>query len=508
MMCETRDNQRAMEAHHCLETHLKLGLDPYAAIGLTENPFLVHALSPDERGERLMVGRDHDLLKVAQRLHKHGKITCLDGHVGVGKTSLVNVAAFKCFKAYLAGETPQLLIPSVVSYQLKRDGNVEQFCTEVFQGVAQTLLKYADYLKHFDIPGGLQLPHVNAWLNSPIVQHLNGQAGLAFSAGVPGVAQVSAKGGLSEAAQINQSAGFAQSGFDAMVRAWLNEVFAVQGNGGVVCIIDNIELLETGVVARRMLEALRDKLFTTNGLRWVFCGANGVIHSLAASPRLTAFLSTPIIEVHNIHPASLPELITARLDEFSTDPERAEDDLPVEIEDLKHLYMLVNSNLRDLLALADEYCEFCATAGKPLRTKESKSVKFEKWLHKATFDRYSDLQSRISGNAWAVLDIAMSKQFGGTFGAGDYNSFNQNSTVMFEKSTFSKWLRELVKLGLLSKSIDEDQGEDDGFTRDVYSVTAKGALVEYARRKKNESYSIAPPAVDWMRRVHGAALKG
>ncbi len=449
-----------------------------------------------------MVGRDDDLQQVATRLHKHGKITCLDGHVGVGKTSLVNVAAFKCFKAYLAGETPQLLIPSINSYQLKKDGNVDQFCTEVFQGVAQTLLKYAEYLSQYDLPNGPQLPHLNAWLNSPVVQHLNGQAGAGISAGIPGFANVSLKSGISEAAQINQSVGFAQSGFDAMVRQWLNEIFAIQGNGGVVCIIDNIELLETGVSARRTLEALRDKLFTVNGLRWVFCGANGVIHSLATSPRLTAFLSTPIIEVSNIHPTSLPELITARLAEFSTDPKRAEEDLPVGVEDLKHLYMIVNSNLRDLLALADEYCEFCAMAGKPIRTKESKSAKFEKWLHKATFDRYSALQSRMSANAWAVLDIAMSKQFGGTFGAGDYNSFNQNSTISFERSTFSKWLRELVKLGLLTKSIDDEQGEDDGFSRDVYSVTAKGALVEYARRKKNETYSITPPAADWMRRVH------
>lgn len=480
---------------------MKFGLDPYAAIGLTENPFLVHALSPDERGERLLVGRDDDIRLVAQRLHKHGKITCLDGHVGVGKTSLVNVAAFQCFKAYLAGETPQLLIPSLMSYQLKKDGNVDQFCTEIFQGVAQTLLTYASHLKHFDLPSGLSLPHLNAWLNSPMVEHLNAKGGVGFSVGVPGVAQVSGKGELGTNSQVNQSVGFAQSGFDAMIRQWLDQIFAVQGNGGVVCVIDNVELLETGVTARRMLEALRDKLFTVNGLRWVFCGANGVIHSLAASPRLTAFLSTPVINVANLHPSTIPSLIRARLNEFSTDPAKAEDDLPIDMEDLKYLYFLVNSNLRDLLALADEFCEYCATSGQPLRLKERKQAKFEKWLQKATVDRYQALASRISPNAWAVLDIAMSKQFEGTFGAGDYSSFNQNSTVSFEKSTFSKWLRELVKLGLLSKSLDEEQGDDEGFARDVFTVTAKGALVQYARRKRNETYSIAAP-VEWMRRVH------
>jgi hypothetical protein len=202
----------------------------------------------------------------------------------VGKTSLVNVAAFQCFKAYLSGETPQLLIPSIVSFQLKKDGNVDDFCTEVFQGVAQTLLRYATELRHFDLPAGLLLPHLNAWLNSPVVQHLNVNGGAALSIGIPSVVQVTAKGGAATASQVNQSVGFSQSGFDSLVRQWLNEIFSVQGNGGVVCIIDNIELLETGVSARRMLEALRDKLFTVNGLRWVFCGANGVIHSLRRFP--------------------------------------------------------------------------------------------------------------------------------------------------------------------------------------------------------------------------------
>lgn len=483
---------------------MKIGLDPYASIGLTENPFLVHALSPDERGERLMVGRDDDLHKVALRLHKHGKITCLDGHVGVGKTSLVNVAAFKCFRAYLAGQTPQLLIPSINSYQIQKDGSVDQFCTEVFQGVAQTLIKYGEYLRHHESGANLKIPQLAAWLNSPVVQHLNGQAGVNFGISIPGVLKAGVQTGVSEAGQVNQSAGFSQSGFEVMVRQWLNEIFAEKGNGGVVCIIDNIELLETGVSARRTLEALRDKLFTVNGLRWVFCGANGVIHSLAASPRLTAFLSTPIIDVANIHPSSLSDLFRARLAEFSTDSKKAEEELPIELEDLKHLYMIVNSNLRDLLALADEYCEYCVTSGKPIRAKEGKSVRFEKWLHKATVDRYTAIQSRMSSNAWAVLDIAMSKQFCGTFGAGDYNSFNQNSTVTFKQDTFSKWLRDLVRLGLLTKSIDDEQGDDDAFKRDVYSVTAKGALVHYARRKTSDNFSISPPAVDWMRRVHGS----
>jgi hypothetical protein len=475
--------------------------DIYASLGLIENPFGILALSPNEKGERLMVGRDDDLHIVGRRLHKHGKITCLDGHVGVGKTSLVNVAAHKCFKAYLSGETPQLLIPSIDSYQLKKDGNVEQFIQEVFQGIAQTLLKNAETLKQqYDLTKEARTLHqLDAWLNSPVVQHLNDNFGVGASIGAPGFAQISINSGATKAGQLNQSAGFAQNGFETLVRQLLDEIFSDQGNGGVVCIIDNIELLETGPVARRMLESLRDKLFNVRGLRWVFCGANGVIHSLASSPRLTAYLSTPL-DIANIQPSALPNLIRARLAEFSTNVVKAEEDLPIEIEDLKDLYLLVNSNLRDLLGLADQFCEYCADTKIPKNSQE-KQTRFKKWLNKVTVDKYKNLQSRISEKAWAVLDIAMSQQFNGTFGAADYSSFNSNSTESFKNNTFSKWIRDLVKLGLLSKSFDDEQSEDDGFKRDVYSVTANGALVHYARRMNKESYSLLQP-IEWIRSVH------
>lgn len=484
---------------------MKLGFDPYASIGLTENPFAPHALRPDELGKRLLVGRDDEVSLVATRLHKNGKITCLDGHVGVGKTSLVNVAAYECFKAYLDGDTNQLLIPSVVSFQLKSNGNIDQFCTEVFQGVAQTLVHYHEYIRDYDTKG-ISLPQVSAWLNSPIVEHLNKSenSGFRFSAGI---ASVSGNGGESSSQQVNQSVGFLQSGFDVLIKTLLNEIFTVQGNGGVVCVIDNVELLENGEDARKMLEALRDKLFNVNGLRWVFCGANGVIHSLAASPRLTAFLNTPVIHVANVKSSAIIPLVRARLHEYSSSPEEVERELPVALEDLELLYRIVNSNLRDLLGLADEFCEYSVQSGRPLRVNSTRKEKFQKWLEKATAERYDSLSSRISQNAWVVLDVAMSNLFQGTFGAADYSSFNQHSTVSFVEATFKKWLSQLIKLGLISKELDEgrnnqnDDSDVDGFSRDVFSVTAKGALVHYARRKRRENFSVADDP-DWMRPIH------
>lgn len=474
-------------------------LDCYAHYGLTENPFMVHALRADKMGRTLMVGRDDQVNLVAQRLHKHGKITCLDGHVGVGKTSLVNVAAFECFNAFLNGETPQLLIPLNDSFQLTKDEDVNEFCAKVFRKVANGLLSQRQHLSAYSLPESA-MEHVNAWLNSPVIQHLNEVIGGAVSVGVPGLFSATVKSDAGASNQLNTSSGFTQEGLEQLVKKLLDEIFSVQGNGGVICVIDNLELLETGANARRVLEGLRDRLFNVNGLRWVFCGANGVIHSLAASPRIGSFLNTPIIDVQNIKTTDIEELVRARLKMFSSDEAKAEENLPIRLADISTLYTIVNRNLRDLLHYADAYCEHQFNIHKSSLTELQKQTRFDKWLHKITVDSYSNLSSRIPADAWAVLDIAMSDAFKGTFGLGDYGSFNANSKIAIAQSTFSKRLRDLIKMGLISKAIEDNISDDDGFKRDVCTVTAKGALVYYARLIRNETHSIAD--VTWLRRVH------
>lgn len=477
----------------------KLFLDSYAAYGLEKSPFLVQALGADKQGERLLIGRDTEINLVAQRLHKHGKITCLDGHVGVGKTSLVNVAAYECFEAFLRGETRQLLIPMRESFQLKKDEDVHDFTLYVFRKVAQTLLAHRAQLDQYDRTGPIA-NHLEAWLNSPVVTHINGALGSGVSFGIPGVMGSSLKADATTTRQLNTTSAFAEQGFEQLVRQWLDEIFAVQGSGGVVCVIDNLELLESGIQARRMLEALRDRLFTTNGLRWVFCGANGVIHSLAASQRLASFLSAPIINVANVSPTSIAPLFKARLKEFSTDPVVVEKQLPLRIQDLEMLYLAVNFNLRDLLGFADDFCEHMHAIGAMGMSPDQKEKRFRKWLDGESKGRYESLKSRLPMDAWGILDFAMSDECNGTFGVGDYEAFNSNSKKITSQTKFVKWLKDLVKLGLLSKTLDDEGAIDDGFKRDVFTVTAKGALIHYARLQTHETQTLA--GVTWLKRVH------
>lgn len=474
--------------------------DCYESFGFHKNPFMVHALRADEQGQRLMVGRDDQVALVAKRLHKHGKITCLDGHIGVGKTSLVNVAAFECFNAYIRGETTQLLIPLNDSFQLTKDEDVDGFCEKVFRKIASGLLAHREQLQNYSLPQRAQ-QNLDAWLNSPVIEYVNDTIGGSITVGVPGVMSGTAKIDGTTSRQANTGAGFAKEGFENLVRRWLDEIFAIQGSGGVICVIDNLELLESGNMARRMLEALRDRLFTVNGIRWVFCGADGVIHSLAASPRIGSFLNTPIINVSNISTDYIQELIRARISAFADDPQQAEEQLPIRIQDIETLYPIINYNLRDLLHYIDDYCDHQFQLGKVATSEDQKQTRFQKWLDRLTTESYSTLSSRVPPKSWAVLDVAMSDPFKGTFGIGDYGSFNSTSKSEITKTAFEKALRDFIKLGLVTKNIDDSTAsEDDGSKRDVFTVTAKGALVHYARLVKQENQSLAP--VDWLRRVH------
>jgi hypothetical protein len=480
--------------------------DSYSAAGFSGNPFTVYALQADDLGRRLMVGRDEQVLLVARRLHKDGKITCLDGHVGVGKTSLVNVAAHQCLTAFLSSQTSQLLIPLNHAFQLGKDDDLGEFCEKVFRKIASGLIAHLPQLTaRYDLPEK-SMRQLNAWLHDPMITQVNEALGASFTVGVPGIVSASVNGSGGSATTTNTSPGFTKDGIEALVRTWLNAIFTVQGSGGVICVIDNLELLESGPNAKRMLELLRDRLFNINGIRWVFCGANGVILSLAASERLGSFLNTPIIDVKNIRIEFIQPLIEARLNEYAVSLEEAKSNLPILLEDITQLYKILNFNLRDLLAYVDEYCEHQFNIGKGKISDLQKAKRFSKWLQTRSVDTYRELQSRIANDAWIVLDIAMGPECKGTFGVGDYQTFSSNSKQHMTKTSFGKWLKSLEKLQLISKYSDDTMGgfqeEDEGFKRDVFTVTAKGALVHYARLIKMENQSIFAPNQEWLKRVH------
>jgi hypothetical protein len=461
------------------ETPQRNEFDCYTTWGFRENPFQPSPLHADSRGERLLVGRDVELGNVKTRLHRHGKVTCIEGEVGVGKTSLVNIAAFQCLNGFTQGKANQLLIPCRTPFQLQPKEKVDEFCTRVFVEVAQTLLDQAKRVR------GLSLDMSNkealdAWLNSPRISNIE--------VGLHAYVEVTRK------AELNEGEGFNAHGFQELVQRWLKEIFPAHGSGGVVCVIDNLELLETGYKARKVLERLRDRLFNVEGIRWVFCGANGIVSSVIASPRLSGYLIRPILDVNSLNGDQVPEILRRRAVEFAI--ESGKEYLPITEDDLQRLYLIINFNLRDLLAHADDYCMYIWDHRLFPKTDEDKRKRFEVWLTKQTKEQYYDLRKRIAADAWEMLDTAMCEKLKGRFGPGDFNYFKSNSYVGIEYKTFMRHMRKFEELGLISRSIEG--GDEDEVKRTVFTVSSKGAMVQYARFMANETKTMASP---WLRRV-------
>ena len=72
-------------------------------LGFYPLAFQQTSLPPDETGEKLLVGRDAELTQLVSRLQDSTKIPIVEGLNGIGKTSLVNVAAHRLYQTHLAG---------------------------------------------------------------------------------------------------------------------------------------------------------------------------------------------------------------------------------------------------------------------------------------------------------------------------------------------------------------------------------------------------------------------
>ena len=464
---------------------------------LRASPFGVEALRCDERGERLLKGRDDDIEDVMHKLHREGRITCIDGQFGVGKTSLVNVAVFRCMRAFKRGETNQLLLPVAETFQISEDVDVDNFVKGVLVAVVASIRQHEKLLQPICDTTGFSDFH--RLLSQPVLKLESGDVSNSATLGVLGVATWTSGGKGSTTESPNNTDAFVNAGFESEVKKLLGHLFTSVG-GGVVCIIDNIELLETANKARKTLELLRDRLLTVRGLRWVFCGANGVIHSLASSPRLSAFLYTPVIELKNVRTGDLREVVRSRVEEYSIKPETTLQALPFGFQQIEWLYEVLNFNLRDLLSHLEQYCDHVNRN----RIQVHSSVKdalFRRWVQQFGEFHYKDVSARISKNAWLVLDAAMSDEFRGTFNASHFVEFNRNSKVPMTEDTYRRWLRDLKRYDILSQSIPEDVGEERTERElETYNVTSKGALVFYYRHCVQQSLTISEHQ-HWMRRI-------
>jgi hypothetical protein len=423
----------------------------YEEWGFSSNPFQTTALPPDSLGRSLLVGRDQELTVLRRRLENPPRIPTLEGLNGVGKSSLVNVAAYTCYMDFLEDPSKPMLIPCRRLFQLRPNLELDPFIENVYREVAQTLIDQARKLEGGHINLDASHEKLDKWLNAPQVTSYQG-----------GISVLSA--GYSS--ETNTGEGFSKSGFVKATRNWLEEIFPTPRDGGVVCVIDNLELLQTSEAARRNLEALRDELLTIPGLRWVLCGALGIVLGIASSPRLEGILSSPI-DVKGVADDFIREIFNSRVKTFASD---ANPYLPLRIEDFERLYGILFKNLRSLLGHADVYCQWIADRDAPTADYDKRQM-FQTWLDETSRKAYDSAREQVRPRAWKVFEDAIA--IDGSFSPSDFEHFQFNSIPAFRPH-----VRDLEAAGLVVST------QDDGDKRrKTIQITPKGWLVhEWAKR--------------------------
>ncbi|WP_107765135.1 ATP-binding protein [Nocardioides terrigena] len=418
----------------------------WSRFGFRENPYSEATLTPDETGHRLLVGRDSEVENIQIRLGSGGTHPSVEGPIGAGKTSLLNVAAYRMARHCLDLREKELYLPAKERFQPHADADA--FELKVMQVVAQTLVEWQDSFEAV----GLARPNMHPldqWLNEP--EYGGWQAG-------GGAATVSASYGRTT--EPNTSEGFQKSGFGDAVRAALEEAFP-PGTGGIICIMDNLEILETTGSARKTLDELRDRVFNIPQLRWVLCGSRGIV-SRARSERLSGIFQAPMI-VRKLPDDDAVAAIRTRIEFYGDDDAVA----PVTPKAFDFLYRALNSNMREALSHAQEFSHWLASEypqGQSFPDDSARDELLQIWLAERATDAFRDATS-VQPRHWQFFTEVC--EAGGRIGSAEFDRFGFGFQQQMTAAVTA-----LVAANLMVREIDPDDGN-----RTVNSVASLGWLV-------------------------------
>lgn len=427
----------------------------WPSFGFSDNPYSQETLSADDSGDKLLVGRDTESLQLQRLIGTEGSFPTIEGPIGVGKSSLLEVSAYRMRKACLDAKAGELYIPAVARFQPSAD--LDELEAEVYRVIAQTLIKYADDFK----AAGLQRPDVaelNKWLNAS--KYTSWQGG-------GGVMGVSTNVGHGE--EGNSGEGYTRSGFPTAIRNLLTNAFYGK-RGGIICILDNLELVETVGAARSALDHLRDRVFNLPNVRWVLSGSRGIV-SRARTERLSGIFQAPM-RLKPLEDASTVEAIKKRIQVFGSFTSQP----PVTPNGFSFLYSALNSNLREALSTSQEFAQWVhleyivAQSALPIPRASDLDALLEVWLFERA-ERAHDDASRVQPRNWRFFSDLCAK--GGRANASDWTEYNFTTQQQYGSA-----VTQLADANLVVRETDPEDA-----TKKVYVVTALGRLVYFFRSR-------------------------
>jgi DNA-binding MarR family transcriptional regulator len=416
--------------------------------GFKDNLYATPPLAGTTEGSQLLVGRDDEVARLQTHWSSLDTHASMEGDNGVGKTSLVAVAAYRAMVSHSLGKSEQMILPLAEPFQMRAGEDLEE---QILFVIARSIIHYEDAFK----AAGKKLPKiedVRKWLDDPILRGGGGNVTV-LGTGVGGNYSQSANTG-----------GFSRVGFRDTVKGWLREIFPSKNDGAFVGVIDNLELLETSQDARKALEAMRDTVLALPGVKWVLCGANGIVRSAVGSQRLTGVIGDPL-QVKPLGDTDIPLVIQRRIEAHRL---RADAIAPVEPGGFAHLYQVAGRNLRIALKHAQDFSLWLHAQTATSTTSEDRIRLLEVWLAEQA-ERYEADTKTITPAGWTFFDSLLAS--GGSCSPGDFAQFDFNS-----QQAMRPYVKQLEDANLVHSTIDESDQR-----RRTIVVTSNGWLVHYKR---------------------------
>jgi predicted AAA+ superfamily ATPase len=108
--------------------------------GFSKNLYDTHPVKGDPQGERLLVGREKELLQIKNRISNINSVVTVEGPNGVGKTSLILVAGYQLERETLnRGKRSFILQPNPM--QFTAEESASEFKRKVYAQIASHFIQ-------------------------------------------------------------------------------------------------------------------------------------------------------------------------------------------------------------------------------------------------------------------------------------------------------------------------------------------------------------------------------
>lgn len=418
----------------------------YRTLGFRSDPFDTKALQPDQRGEALLVNREKEIAMLIRRVQESDKIPTLEGANGIGKTSIINIALHRLLLDSLDDDTKPMFLPCRCAFQIGKGKNLEDFMDEVYLQIALTLIEKSNILR--PPPGHTKAPieaSIQAYIQSPIIR--------SYTASILGHG-----GGVNNAP--NTGKGWERVGFRAAIEGWLKVLFPTHETGAVVCVIDNLEILQSSDEAKTTIEALRDTAFSVPGVKWILCGAAGVVRGVVLSPRMVGRLHQPI-NIGELPDESSGVLYEKRRNAYRVRPDA---ELPITQDNFITLFDIFNGNARFTLDEAGAFCTWVFDEVDDLNNIPHDA--FERWLTDELEKNFDEIFVYFSDREKDAFKRACQLEI---FLASDASELGLN-----DQQEFRALMEKFIRNGLVTPSLDQDDPE-----KAVYEISPKSLKLQY-----------------------------